>query len=103
MEIEKKPNPDKLLRDALMASKYPELESYFRVVLALREQRELSWRDMAAWFGRKGIQVSHTTLRDFYQSEIRRHPEPTLDELREEIDRISNDELMLSSLPEDAD
>ena len=96
MEINK-PNPEKLLEAALTAPKYPELSPYFKVVMALR-QRDLSWRNMADWFDRQDIKVSHTTLRDFYKDEVMRRPEPVMDQLWDEINDKSQG-MMLSGNP----
>lgn len=94
-----KPDPEKLLEAALTAPKYPELSPYFKVVMALR-QRDLSWRNMADWFARQGVKVSHTTLRDFYKDEVMTRPEPVMDQLWDEINDKSEG-MMLSGNPFD--
>jgi len=90
-------DPDQLLSEALTAPKYPELSPYFKVVLALRN-RDISWRAMADWFAKRGVKVSHTTLRDFYRDEVMRRPEPALEKIQNEINEKS-DALMLSPNP----
>jgi len=84
MENENLPNPDELLRDALRAPKFPLLAPYTKTVVALRE-RQMSWRNIADWLTARKVDVSHTTLRDFYNDEYRRTPEPIWQAMLDEI------------------
>ncbi|MGZ0708918.1 hypothetical protein ACWPKO_11335 [Coraliomargarita sp. W4R53] len=97
MDNENMPNPDELLEQALRAPKFPELAPYFKVVYALR-LRDMSWRNIAAWLGERGVSVSHTKLRDFYNDEFARTPEPVMEEITDEIQKVA-ELLMLGAKP----
>lgn len=88
MENDENPNPEELLREALRAPKYPELAPHTKTVIALRE-RQMSWRNIADWLSSRKVEVSHTTLRDFYNDEYRRTPEPIWEAMLEEIRKES--------------
>ncbi len=97
----KRPDPAELLRQALTAPKYPELTPYIKVVYALRSEG-MSWRNIASWLTERGIDVSHTTVRDFYNNEITRTPEPVWQAMIDEVAQES-EHLMLPACPIDDD
>lgn len=88
MENSNSSHADDLLREALRAPKYPALAPHTKTVIALRE-RQMSWRNIADWLSARNVDVSHTTLRDFYNDEYRRTPVPIWEAMLEEIQKES--------------
>ncbi len=98
MENKNKPDPDQLLEQALRSSVFPELAPYFKAVYALR-LRDMSWRKIAAWLNERDVPVSHTTVRDFYNDEFARTPEPEMAEITSEVEQVAERLLLWSKPP----
>lgn len=95
MENKNQLDAETLFRDALTAPKYPQYAPYFKVVHTLR-RKGMSWRDIASWLNAKGLEISHTTVRDFHNSELGRLPGPELQAIIDEIEKEAEALMVLS-------
>jgi hypothetical protein len=102
MENKEAPDPNDLLRQALTAPKYPKLAPFFKVVYTLRS-KGMSWRDIAAWLEERGVEASHTTVRDLHKSELERLPEPVLQEIIYEIEKEADHLMVATPFSEEED